>query len=133
MAGVTVFRSLAGIISGPVAFLSSSPDNFLRTSSSVISLKLKLVETGVIWHSEVEGNGTATELKCCTKVLTMLAGSIRVFPSQLIRLTALLLVHPKTKLSCLQVDFGFAEISACTYTSVMLSLCPPYSGVYFSS
>ena len=35
MAGATIFRSLAGIISGPVAFLSSSPDNFLRTSSSV--------------------------------------------------------------------------------------------------
>ena len=50
MAGATIFKSLAGIMSGPVAFLSSSPDNFLSTSSSVILLKLKLVETGVIWH-----------------------------------------------------------------------------------
>ena len=115
MAGATIFKSLAGIMSGPVAFLSSSPDNFLSTSSSVIFLKLKLVETGVIWHLKVEGDGTATELKCCTKVLTILAGSVKVFPSQLIRLTALRLVRPKAKLSCLQVDLDFPEISAHTF------------------
>ena len=115
MAGATIFKSLAGIMSEPVAFLSSSPDNFLSTSSSVILLKLKLVETGVIRHLEMERDNTATELKCCTKVLTILAGSVKVFPSQLIRLTALCLVRPKAKLSCLQVDLGFAEISAHTF------------------
>ena len=75
MAGATIFKSLAGIMSGPVAFLSSSPDNFLSTSSSVILLKLKLVETGVIWNLEVEGDGTATTSTSVSSIAAVSGGT----------------------------------------------------------
>ena len=44
--GATIHKSLAEILSGPVAFPASNFYNFLRTSASVIPEKRKVVRQG---------------------------------------------------------------------------------------
>ena len=70
MAGAIICRSLADILSGPVALHSLRVVNFLNTASSDILVNLKLGVTGCSWQSGF-GDIDLIEIKHCMKLTTI--------------------------------------------------------------
>ena len=101
-------RSLAEILSGPVAFCVSGED--VACSEHLhwfCEFGLLMDWFGCLWERLA---GDCRELKCFTKLFTMSAVQVIVLPPQLMRLTDLLTALPRV-LIWADIDVGFWEIS----------------------
>ena len=80
-----IFRSLFGILSGPVDLLVSSPFRILRTSGSVTRTSARLgtgCSGGVIWGIGLSCvSSLLWEAKCLLKIVALSASSVSGVPS----------------------------------------------------